>query len=226
MIPPGLSEANPNAVLGMMVVKLTNPFLAGILAVGILAATLSLDSQFLCLATMFTHDIVLHYAGEKRFSDARQILLGRVFVVLIVVIAYLLSLGATNSVFALGVWCFSGFSSLFPLVFAALYWQRVTKAGAIASILTTAAVWLTLFTMADWGTDREFLFLGMMPVVTNFVASAVALVGVSLVTQPPGEEVLVKFFPAPGAGGHRGGAGRSCAAQEGLSTPAPLTSQT
>ena len=42
--------------------------------------------------------------------------------------------------FTLGVWCFSGFASLFPLVFAAIYWRRVTKAGAIASVVVTAVV--------------------------------------------------------------------------------------
>jgi SSS family solute:Na+ symporter len=193
VIPPDLK--NPNAILGAMVVKLTNPFLAGVLAVGIVAATLSLDSQFLCLATMFTHDIVLHYTGEKRFSDQQQIWLGRTFVVLIVVAAYLLSLGAPKSVFDLGVWCFSGFSSLFPLVFASLYWRRVTKAGAVASILTTAAVWLVLFRQADWGANGEYLFLGLMPVVTIVAASTVSLIVVSLLTRPPEREVVDRFFP-------------------------------
>ena len=32
----------------------------------------------------------------------------------------------------MGVWCFSGFASLFPLVFLALYWKRITAAGACA----------------------------------------------------------------------------------------------
>lgn len=196
VLPPNLTESDQNKVLGMMVVKLTNPWLAGVLAVGILAATLSLDSQFLCLATMFVHDIVLHYTGKKRFNDQQQIMLGRIFVVAVVLVAYTLSLGAPRSVFNLGVWCFSGFSSLFPLVFAALYWRRVTKAGAYASVLAAATVWLVLFWHAGWGRDGEYLFLGwMMPVVPTFFASALALVGVSLLTSPPPAEVVARFFP-------------------------------
>jgi solute:Na+ symporter, SSS family len=193
VVPPGLK--NPNAVLGMMVERLTNPFLAGLLGVGIVSATMALDSQFLCLSAMFTHDVVLHHFGEARFSDKQQILMARLFVVATVVAAYLLALGSPRSVFTLGVWCFSGFSSLFPLVFAALYWKRVTKAGAMAGILAAAVVWVLLFADAGWGANEDYLFLDMMPVVTIFAASAIALVGVSLVTAPPSPEVIERFFP-------------------------------
>ncbi len=197
VIPPGLD--NPNKVLAIVVTKLTNPYLAGLLTVGILAAIMSsLDSQFLCIGSMFTHDVVLHYWGEERFSDRARILLGRTFVVVIVLVSYLLSLAEPRSVFILGVWCFSGFSGLFPLVFASLYWKRTTKAGAIASVLATAAAWLLLFRQSGWAGDDSYLFLGMMPVVTIVAVSAAVLVVVSLVTRPPNEETLRRFFPEEG----------------------------
>ena len=194
VISPGLD--NPNKVLAIAVSKLTNPFLTGLLTVGILAAIMSsLDSQFLCIGSMFTHDVVIHYFGKDKFSDRAQILLGRSFVVGIVVVSYLFSLAEPRSVFVLGVWCFSGFSGLFPLVFAAVYWKRVTKAGAIASIVATAAAWLVLFWQSGWGANGDYLFLEMMPVATIVAASAMALVGVSLVTRPPDAETLGRFFP-------------------------------
>ncbi|MHC4400059.1 MAG: sodium:solute symporter family protein, partial [Planctomycetota bacterium] len=193
VVPPDLK--NPNAVLGIMVKKLTNPYLTGLLTVGILAAIMSsLDSQFLCIGSMFTHDVVLHHFGQHRFTDRQRILLGRLFVLGIVVVAYLLSLGEPKSVFTMGVWCFSGFASLFPLVFASLYWKRVTRAGAMASVLVAAAVWLLLFRESGWGDDRAYLFLGMMPVATIFVCATAALVLVSWVTTPPSEAVLARFF--------------------------------
>jgi SSS family solute:Na+ symporter len=144
---------------------------------------------------MFTHDVVLRLFGEHRFGDKQRILLGRALVAGVVVLAYVLSALAPRSVFTLGVWCFSGFSSLFPLVFAALYWKRVTKAGAMACIVTATVVWILLFRDAGWGANREYLFLGMMPVVTIFAASTAALVIVSLLTAPPPREVLERFFP-------------------------------
>jgi SSS family solute:Na+ symporter len=192
IVPPG---SPPNTELALMVEKLTTPFLGGLLGAGILAAIMSsLDSQFLCLGSMFTNDVVIHYLGEDRFDDRRRIWIARTFVVAIVAVTYLLSLAEPRQVFPLGVWCFSGFSGLFPLVFASIYWRRATKAGAFAAVLTTAAVWLALFQQSGYGADPGYSFLGMMPVAAIFVCSVVTLVGVSLLTAAPSEKTLRKFF--------------------------------
>ncbi|MGO9108683.1 MAG: sodium:solute symporter family protein, partial [Thermoguttaceae bacterium] len=188
-----LSLRSPNEVLGIVVNKLTNPVVAGFLGVGIVSATMSLDSQFLALSSMFTHDILLRIFGEQRIRDKQRIILGRSMVVAIVVVAYVVSL-FSGSVYTLGVWCFTGFAGLFPLVFAALYWKRVTSTGAIASIVATAASWLYLFADSNWG-KTEKLFLGMMPAASIVFVSAVTLVVVSLVTKPPAKEVIERFFP-------------------------------
>jgi SSS family solute:Na+ symporter len=192
VIPVDLDE--PNKVLGILVKKLTNPTVAGFLGVGIVSATMSLDSQFLALSSMFTHDILLRAFGEKRLGDKQRILLGRLLVVTIIVLAYLVSLFAPRSVYTLGVWCFTGFSGLFPLVFSSLYWKRVTAAGAISSIVAALAAWVYLFREADWGADKDYLFLGMLPAAAVVFAAALTLVVVSLVTEPPAKEVVERFF--------------------------------
>jgi SSS family solute:Na+ symporter len=192
VIPPDIDE--PNKVLSILVKKLTNPTVAGFLGVGIVSATMSLDSQFLALSSMFTHDILLRAFGEKRLDDRLRILFGRGLVVAIVVLAYLVSLFAPRSVYTLGVWCFTGFSGLFPLVFSALYWRRVTKAGAICSIVAALASWVYLFHESAWGANKDYLFHGMLPAAAIFAASAVTIVAVSLVTPPPPAEVVQRFF--------------------------------
>jgi SSS family solute:Na+ symporter len=188
-----LTLKSPNEVLGIVVNKLTNPVVAGFLGVGIVSATMSLDSQFLALSSMFTHDILLRVFGEQRIGDKQRVLLGRSMVVAIVLAAYVVSL-FSGSVYTLGVWCFTGFAGLFPLVFAALYWKRVTSKGAIASIIATAASWLYLFADSNWG-KTEKLFLGMMPAASIVFVSAVTLIVISLVTKPPAREVVERFFP-------------------------------
>jgi solute:Na+ symporter, SSS family len=190
------ADANENAVLGIMVRKLASPILAGFLTAGILAAIMSsLDSQFFCLGTMFTKDIVVNHFGPDRFNDRQQVFMARCFIVAIVLVTYLLSLAEPRRVFTLGVWCFSGFASLFPLVFAAVHWKRVTTAGAFASIITTAVVWFGFFRATRFGADPEFLVFGMMPVTFIFMSSVISLVGVSLLTQPPTQKTIDKFFP-------------------------------
>ncbi len=183
-----------NAVLGIMAAKFTTPWMSGILTAGVLAAIMSsLDSQFLCLGTMFTHDVVLRVRGET--DEATQVWLGRVFVGLVVLATWLLSLFNSRGIFELGVWCFSGFSALTPVILAALYWRRATAAGALAAVLVTLVGWLGLFGMyLNTEPHGEFLIFGMMPVAYLFAASALAMVGVSLVTEPPPDSVVDRFL--------------------------------
>lgn len=190
-----------NDVLAYLVNSKIGPIMGGLLAAGILAAIMSsLDSQFLCVGSIFTNDIVLHYMGKDRFTEKQQVWIARAFIILIVAITFFLSTRGYNSVFAMAVWCFSGFTGLFPLVFAALYWKRLTAAGALSSILTTFASWIYLFRESGWGSDRDFALyffserLPIMPVVAIFAASTVSLVLTSYLTRPPEKETLDKFF--------------------------------
>ncbi len=193
IVPTGV---NPNAVLGIMVGKLTNPLIAGLVASGVLAAIMSsLDSQFVCLGTMFTEDIVLHTFKLNRLTENQIIWIARGFITLIVLITFLLSLANPVQIFSLGVWCFSGFGALFPVVFTALYWKRVTRAGAISAIIVAAITWFYLFRESGYGINRGYLIADAMPVVFVFIACMLTLVIVSLLTKPPSEETLNKFFP-------------------------------
>lgn len=191
VIPPG---SNPNAVLGLMVGKLTSPVVSGLVAAGVLAA-ISLDSQFIAMGTMFTRDIVVHHFGAEKFSDATIVWLARGFIVVLVVLCYLLTFGETRQIFALGTWCFTGYAGLLPLLIAAIYWKRVTSTAAFVSVVATAAVWLGLFAASGYGTDRKFLLGGMLPVATVFATCAISVVVVSLFTKPPSAATLAKFFP-------------------------------
>jgi len=197
---PGQS---PNSILGRMVEGLVHsPVLSGLVAAGVLAAIMSsLDSQFMCLGTIFTRDIVLRKFGENRFTDSQKVLIARGFILAIVAATYGLAVALMNTaqVFALGVWCFSGFAGLFPLVVAAVYWKRTTAAGAISCIVVTAATWCALFyrdifAEKSSGADEELLIAGMMPVTLIIAASAVTLVVVSLLTAKPSDATLKKFF--------------------------------
>ena len=189
-----LPVAESNKVLGIMVAKFTTPVMSGVLTAGVLAAIMSsLDSQFLAIGSMFTHDVVLH--RNPHTDDARQVWWGRLFVVSVVAVTYGLSLFNNRSVFDLGVWCFSGFAGLVPVIVAALYWRRATAAGAMASVVTVVVTWVSLFvTDTAAGPEGEALVWGVMPVTWIVLSSAVAMVGVSLLTKPPPDDVVRRFF--------------------------------
>ncbi len=200
----GLEFAGPNTVLATLVQTYAGPMLAGLLTAGILAAIMSsLDSQFLCIGTMFTEDIVHNlYPG---LDDRWRVWCARLFVVAIVALTFVLSL-YPRAVFDLGLWSFSGFTGLFPLVFASIYWRRLTAAGAVASVFVAGSTWLVLFWRSDFGANAGYVFpeapieLGplvipqMLSVVAIFCAAAVTLIAVSLLTSAPPESTLSRFF--------------------------------
>ena len=202
-----LTVPNSNAALGVMVGQLVgNPWLMGLLMTGVLAAIMSsLDSQFACLGTMFTNDIVIPIKGKDYYSDADIVKLARCFVVGVVAVAYALSLLLANSsVFNLGLWCFSGFTALFPILFAALYWKRVTEMGAYACIGVTTVLWFYWFHQSGWGADKGYSVLGMLPVAPLTLASTTALIAGSLLSRPPENRLVNRFFPRASSDG-RGG---------------------
>ena len=190
-------------------------WLAGVLGAGILAAVMASDSQVLALSTMFTEDVFAYYGGKQRFGEGVQVLTGRIFVVLVTGVAYVVALQAPTSIFNLATqYAFSGFSAMLPIVLAALFWRGSTKWGALAVTLWTAGtvvavavlqavvppgatsipVWtiggLELITRTPGGTD----VLGFMPVVPMTIGSALLMVGVSILSRRPSDETIARYF--------------------------------
>lgn len=203
-LPPG---TRPNQVLPTLVQSQLSPVMGGLLTAGILAAIMSsLDSQALCVGNMFATDLVGGSRGGQQWSEQKQLWIARGFVVLVIAVTWGISLwlAGNRNVFELGVWSFSGFASLFPLVFAAIYWRRLTAAGAVSAVLTMAGCWLVLFRESGWGSQRGYQLpveigawsVRLDPVVVIFFATTVAMVLTSLLTTPPAKAHLARFFPS------------------------------
>src|SRR6185436_4632916 len=127
-------------VLVLLLNRYAPLWLAGLLGAGIMAAVMASDSQILALSTMFTEDVFAHYGGKARFGEAVQVQTGRLFVVVLTVLAYAVALRAPASIFELAIqYAFSVFAALAPLLVAALFWRRSTKWGALAATLWAAA---------------------------------------------------------------------------------------
>lgn len=192
----GLSAGAANSVLVKMIDLHAPGLLAGLLAAGVFAAIMnSFDSQVHSLGTMFTQDIVRHYGFHDRMSESRQILVGRLFMVAILIATYLLSRVTDRSIFKLGVWCFTGFAALFPIVVAAVFWKRSTKWGAFASTVSVVVLWLYFISLGWKSADYTIADSGMMPVGVMVLVSAAAMIIGSLLSQPPRQETLERFFP-------------------------------
>jgi solute:Na+ symporter, SSS family len=192
-------------------------WLAGLLGAGIMAAVMSSDSQILALSTMFTEDVFAHYGAKERWGEEAQVRLGRVFVVVVTIVAYVIAIRAPGSIFTLATqYGFSGYAALSPLVLAALFWRRSTKWGALAVTLWAAlsvlgvaifqavvpapppgrelAVWsiggFDILTRTLGGTA----VLGFATVLPMVIVSVVLMAVVSLVTKPPSPQTVAKYI--------------------------------
>jgi SSS family solute:Na+ symporter len=194
---PGLAGPAANSILLQMIGRHAPGAMAGLLAAGVLAAVMSsLDSQSLALSTLFTRELAHHRlrTGAGSTGDRQTVHLGRWFVAVVLLGTFVLSTVADRSIFKLGVWSFSGFAALFPLVVAALYWRRSTRQGAIASVLTVAALWVVFFIRGWHQPGYTVGGSGLMPVAVLLAAAVVALVLGSLLTQQPDTAHLQRFF--------------------------------
>ena len=192
-------------------------WLAGLLGAGIMAAVMASDSQILALSTMFTEDVFAFYGGGRRFGPDVQVQTGRLFVVLIALVAFVIALRAPPGIFGIAVqYAFSGFTSLLPLLVSALFWRGSTKWGALAVVLWTAAtvtgvaalqavvpapppgtvvpIWtaggVDIITRTPGGTD----VWGFMPVLPMLVGSTLLMIAVSWVTPKPRAATLARYF--------------------------------
>ncbi|MEQ1909067.1 MAG: sodium:solute symporter family protein [Vicinamibacterales bacterium] len=213
------AQASGDDVILRLVEGYAPPLLAALLAAAVMAAVMASDSQILALSTTFTEDVFAYYGGTKRYGDAAQVRMGRLFVVVLTCIAYVIALQIPQSIFDVATqYAFAGYAALSPLLVAALFWRRSTKWGALASTAWTAAAvaavavvqttipspppgaatallsvsGIDVVTRASTGT----LVLGLLPVVPMTLMSALLMVVVSLLTQRarPGRATLSRYF--------------------------------
>jgi len=207
-------------VIMLLLQRFAPLWLAGILGAGIMAAVMASDSQILALSTMFTEDVFAFYGGKKRFGEAVQVHTGRMFIVIITVVAYGVALRAPETIFELAIqYAFSGYAALSPLLVAALFWKGSTKWGALASTLWTVlaviavavfqhgvpapapgpatVVWSIAGTELLSRTPGGTAVFGFMPVVPMVIVSALLMLLVSLATNKPKQATIAKYFQVP-----------------------------
>src|SRR5947209_10239265 len=161
-------------------------WLAGLLGAGIMAAVMASDSQILALSTMFTEDVFAFYGGKTRFGEAVQVQTGRLFIVLITVVAYAVALRAPETIFELAIqYAFSGFAALSPLLVAALFWRGSTKWGALAATIWTASAVIAVA-----------IFQAIIPAPAPGPPTVVwAIGGAEALSRTPGGTAVFGFMP-------------------------------
>ncbi len=161
---------------------------SGILLSAVLAASMSTaDSQLLAAASAFASDVYKPVFRKNKAGDKEMLWAGRLVVVAISVAALLLASDPdAGSIMDLVSNAWGVFGAAFgPAIMLSLYWKRFNFAGAVAGIVTGAAVdilWLAYMA----GT-------GVYEIVPGAAAGLAAAVAVTLCTKAPAADVQALF---------------------------------
>jgi len=184
---PALSDTDSEKVFILLVEALFHPIPAGICLAAVLAAIMSTaDSQLLVASSTFTGDYYRRFF-RKQASERELVIAGRVAVLVIASLAFMLALDPESKVLDLVAYAWAGFGAAFgPALLLSLYWRRMTAAGAMAGIMAgglTVVLWRSL----------EGGMFDLYEIVPGVVVSTLAVVFVSTLDREPTPEVLREF---------------------------------
>ena len=165
-------------------------FAAGILLSAILAAAMSTaDSQLLASASAFASDLYKPLM-RKNASDREMLWAGRIIVFVIAVAAYFIaSSPGCKGLMGLVSCAWAAFGAAFgPVIILALFWKRLTYAGALCGIIAGFLVDAVWYSCMSWTLIYE--------IIPGFAAGLLTCWLVSLITAKPSAEVLVLFDEA------------------------------
>lgn len=158
--------------------------ISGILLSAILAAAMSTaDSQLLVASSSFTTDIYKTVV-RKKASDKEVLFIGRIIVIIISVVAFLIAAApGSGTIMSLVENAWAGFGASFgPVIILSLFWRRLTYKGAIAGILggaTTVVLWLIFLSAST----------GVYELLPGFIVGALFAIVVSLFDKKPSAEI-------------------------------------
>ncbi len=169
-------------------------FIGGIFLCGILAAIMSTaDSQLLVTASAVSEDM---FKGviKKNASEKTSLWVGKIAVVVVAVIAFLIALDPNSSIMGLVSDAWAGFGSAFgPVVLLALFWKRSNLAGAIACMATGALTVIVWDYLPVVNGQTIYAATGLYSLVVGFALALVVNVVVSLITKKPSKEITGEF---------------------------------
>ena len=179
----GPVDANPERVFIALAEHLFNPWIAGIVLSAILAAIMStLSAQLLVCSSALTEDFYRGFVRPKA-GHRELVWFGRAMVLAVAMLAIWIARDPDSRVLGLVSYAWAGFGAAFgPVVLLSVFWQRMTRNGALAGMLAGAA------TVLLWKQTGSALY----EMVPGFLAGTVAVVVFSLLDKLPSASIQAR----------------------------------
>ena len=207
-------DSNEVTKLDRDIFVLANPSIAGlpawviglVVAGGLAAALSTAAGLLMVISSSVSHDLCRR-TFFKGMTDQQELLTARGAAAGAVILAGIMGMNTAKLGFVAQVVAFAfglAAASLFPVIVLGIFWKRMNREGAIASMLTglvTTFWYIYHFKFVD--TDASHWWLGVSPEGIGFVFMFLSLavgIGVALVTAPPPQDIqdLVEDIRVPG----------------------------
>ena len=170
----GLTIADSETIFIVMSTTLFHPWVTGFLLAAILSAIMStISSQLLVSSSSITEDVYYAFI-RKKASQKERVIVARLSVVGVAFVALILAQDRSNSVLSLVGNAWAGFGAAFgPLILISLYWNKMTKNGAIAGIVCgglTTILWSNTNVSLGFGLSTSDVY----ELIPGFLVSTLA----------------------------------------------------
>ncbi|GGD54294.1 high-affinity proline transporter PutP [Aurantiacibacter arachoides] len=184
---PAVALEDPETIFILLADLLFHPFVTGFLLAALLAAVMStISSQLLVASSSLTEDFYRLFLNRNA-TETQAVRVGRISTVIVAVAAIVIASDSDSGVLSLVSNAWAGFGAAFgPLIVLALTWNRMTGAGAVAGLVTGAAV-VIVWIFSGLGEAT-----GIYEIIPGFVAAWLAIWGVSRMTRPAPQTRLVQ----------------------------------
>ncbi len=164
--------------------------LAGFVMAGILAATISSSDSYLLIAASALAKNIYQGVINKKASDKSVMIVSRITLLVIAVIAAIIALDENSIIFKVVSFAWAGFGATFgPIMLFSLFWKRTTRVGAIAGMVSGAAM-VFIWKLGISKLGGAFAIYELLPA---FIISSIFIIVVSLITPKPSIEIQEDF---------------------------------
>lgn len=164
--PDYFTHIDVEQAMPLLAQELLPAIVAGLFISGAVAAMMSTaDSQLLVSTSAITEDFIHQYLG-KEMTSKKLVTLSRITIIILGLFAYIIALISEiqgKNIFGVVSYAWSGLGSAFgPALVLTLWWQKTTRNGIIAGLLTgffTTIIWANVDVLHSAVSERLVSFV-------------------------------------------------------------------
>ena len=185
-----LTQSAAESIFIVLAQVMLPAFACGLVVSGILAASMSSASSYLLITGSSVAENIFRGVFKKDATDNQVLIVSRITLACVLLFGIFVAWDENSVIFNVVSYAWAGLGASFgPLTLFSLYWRRTTKQGAIAGMVTGAAMVLIWHNLIK---PMGGVF-GIYELLPAFLCSCIAIVVVSLLTKEPEQAVLDEF---------------------------------